>query len=61
MTDHSITPRGETGPLPPDDQTRTLTESNPDDPHLPHLCLVGDTYTILVSEKGRCSSLTFVL
>ena len=51
MTDHSITARGETGALPPDELTRTLTVSDPDDPHLPHLCLVGDTYTILVSGK----------
>jgi quercetin dioxygenase-like cupin family protein len=51
MTDYSITARDETGPLPPDDPTRTLAVSHPDDPTLPHICLVGDTYTVLVSGK----------
>ena len=49
MTDHSI--QGETGPLPADDLTRSLTVSDPDDPILPHLWLVGDNYTVLVSGR----------
>lgn len=36
-------------PIPADDSSRTLTVSNPDDPNLPHIGLVGDTYTITVS------------
>lgn len=37
-------------PLPPDDLTRTLTLSTPDtDQTLPHIGLVGDTYTITLS------------
>lgn len=36
--------------LPPDDLTRTATLVRPDtDPSLPHIGLVGDTYTILLS------------
>ena len=39
-------------PLPPDDLHRTLTVSRPDtDQTLPHIGLVGDTYTITVSGK----------
>jgi|SRR5215469_6369828 len=51
MMDHSTTSRGETGPLPPDDLTRTLTVSEPEDPRRPHLFLAGGTYTILISGK----------
>ena len=51
MADYSITANGDTGPLPPDDLSRSLTVSNPDDPALLHLSLVGDTYTVLVSGK----------
>ena len=39
-------------PLPPDDLTRTLTLARPDsDQILPHIGLVGDTYTITVSGE----------
>lgn len=39
-------------PLPPDDLERTLTLSSPDtDQTLPHISLVGDTYTITVSGE----------
>jgi quercetin dioxygenase-like cupin family protein len=39
-------------PLPPDDLHRDLTVSKPDtDQTLPHIGLVGDTYTITVSGK----------
>ena len=37
--------------LPPDDPARTLTLSQADDPALPHIAVVGDTYTILVAGK----------
>jgi len=37
-------------PIPADDLSRTLTLANSDDPNLPHIGLVGDTYTITVSS-----------
>ncbi len=37
--------------IPPDDPTRTLTHNRTDDPNLPHIGLVGDTYTVLLSAK----------
>ena len=44
-------------PIPPDDLNRTLTLTNPDrDGKLPHIGLVGDTYTITANgddTKGR--------
>ena len=51
MADYSITANGDTGPLPPDDLSRSLTVSNPDDPALLHLSVVGDNYTVLVSGE----------
>ncbi len=42
-------PQTQYPPIPPDDLTRTLTCSNPDqDGKLPHIGLVGDTYTITI-------------
>jgi quercetin dioxygenase-like cupin family protein len=37
--------------IPADDPHRTLTHSQADSPNLPHISLVGDTYTILVTGK----------
>ena len=37
--------------IPADDPKRSLTHSRSDDPDQPHIGLVGDTYTILVSGK----------
>lgn len=37
--------------LPPDNATRNLTIADPDDPQLPHLGVVGDTYTTLISGQ----------
>jgi quercetin dioxygenase-like cupin family protein len=37
------------GPIPPDDEARSLTVADPDDPALTHLAVVGDTYTVLVT------------
>ena len=37
--------------LPPDDPSRSLVLANADDANRPHIGLVGDTYTILVSGK----------
>ena len=36
-------------PIPPDDPKRSLTLAQPD--HLPHIGLVGDTYTITVTGE----------
>jgi mannose-6-phosphate isomerase-like protein (cupin superfamily) len=42
-------PQTQYPPLPPDDLSRTLTSANPDhEGRLPHIGLVGDTYTITV-------------
>jgi quercetin dioxygenase-like cupin family protein len=38
-------------PIPPDDSKRLLTHVQPDDPKLPHIAMVGDTYTVLISGK----------
>ena len=56
MADHSVTAAGDTGPLPADDLSRSLTVSEPDDADLLHLSLVGDCCTVLVSgnqTQGR--------
>ena len=51
MEDHSITARGDQGPLPADDPGRRLVVSAPEDTDARVVSLVGDTYTILVSGK----------
>lgn len=46
MNTHSISSQ----PIPPDDRSRNLTLARPnDDQNLPHIGVVGDTYTILLS------------
>jgi quercetin dioxygenase-like cupin family protein len=35
--------------IPPDNLDRQLSVIDPDDPSLPHLAVVGDTYTVLLS------------
>jgi quercetin dioxygenase-like cupin family protein len=35
--------------IPPDDPNRGLTVARPDDPKLPHIGLVGDAYTVLLT------------
>jgi len=39
------------GPIPSDDPNRELSLVNRDDPKLPHVAVVGDIYTILISGK----------
>ena len=39
--------------VPPDDLTRNLVVVRSDDPALPHIGLVGDTYTIVLSGKDK--------
>jgi len=50
MTDTTGASSQPTAPLPPDDRHRTLTLARPDDDQgVPHIGLVGDTYTLLLT------------
>ena len=53
MSDQSFT-------VPPDDPSRSATVAHPDDPHLPHIGLVGDTYTIVVAGADTAGRYTAV-
>jgi quercetin dioxygenase-like cupin family protein len=47
--------------IPPDDLSRSLTVARPNsDPSLPHLGLVGDTYTILISGDDTNGAYTLI-
>jgi mannose-6-phosphate isomerase-like protein (cupin superfamily) len=49
------------GPIPADDPRRDLTHVSPDtDASLPHLGVVGDTYTILVSGQDTAGRYTLI-
>src|SRR5207302_2727720 len=49
------------GPIPADDPGRVLTHVSPDtDDSLPHLGVVGDTYTILVSGADTAGRYTLI-
>jgi quercetin dioxygenase-like cupin family protein len=48
----------EFGPVPPDDPTRALTHVNAET--LPHLGVVGDTYTILISGEDTAGRYTLI-
>lgn len=51
MNNPPLTPQP-TAPIPPDDRQRPLAVARPDeDQSLPHIGLVGDTYTILLTGK----------
>src|SRR5271165_3738675 len=48
-------------PIPPDDPSRRLTVARPDeDQGLPHIGLVGDTYTILVTGQETAGKYTLI-
>jgi quercetin dioxygenase-like cupin family protein len=48
-------------PVPPDDPSRQLTVARPDrDQSLPHIGLVGDTYTILVTGQQTAGRYTLI-
>ena len=50
---------GQPTPIPPDDLSRKLTVARPDqDQSLPHIGLVGDTYTILVRGEDTAGKYT---
>ena len=56
-TDQSPPP----APIPPDDPSRSLTVARPDqDETLPHIGLVGDTYTILISGEATAGKYTLI-
>lgn len=55
--DTNVTPR----PIPPDDPGRGLTHARPDeDRNLPHIGMVGDTYTILLSGADTAGRYTLI-
>ena len=61
MTDHSPDAAHDTSAIPADDPTRTLTLAQPDrDDSLPHIGVVGDTYTILVSGHDTDGRYTLI-
>src|ERR1700730_5364044 len=48
-------------PIPPDDLSRRLTIARPDeDQSLPHIGLVGDTYTILIAGQDTAGKYTLI-
>jgi quercetin dioxygenase-like cupin family protein len=52
---------GQPAPVPPDDLARDLTVARPDsDQSLPHIALVGDTYTILVTGEQSAGKYTLI-
>jgi quercetin dioxygenase-like cupin family protein len=52
---------GKPRPIPPDDLSRRLTIAQPDeDESLPHIGLVGDTYTILVAGRDTAGKYTLI-
>ncbi len=52
---------GQPAPVPPDDLSRRLTVARPDgDQSLPHIGLVGDTYTILVAGADTEGKYTLI-
>ena len=53
--------RDQPTPVPPDDLSRGLTIARPDeDQSLPHIGLVGDTYTILVAGQDTAGKYTLI-
>ena len=48
------------GPIPPDDPARSLTVARADDAGLPHVGVVGDTYTVLLSGKDTAGRFTLI-
>lgn len=61
MTDRSPTPSDPAPAIPPDDPKRKLTLARPDEaPTLPHLGVVGDTYTILLTGEDAAGRYTLI-
>jgi quercetin dioxygenase-like cupin family protein len=53
-------PDATSSPLPSDDPARTLAVVDPDDPDLPHVGMVGDTYTVLVGGDQTAGAYTLI-
>jgi len=61
MTDNSPAASQPPAPVPADDPDRRLKHASPDtDESLPHLGVVGDTYTILVSGEDTAGRYTLI-
>jgi hypothetical protein len=61
MNDHSPAQSEHPGPIPADDLGRGLTHVRPDtDESLPHIGVVGDTYTVLVSGQDTSGRYTLI-
>jgi quercetin dioxygenase-like cupin family protein len=61
MMNDSQTGSVDPGPIPADDPVRALAHVRPDtDDSLPHIGVVGDTYTILVSGKDTAGRYTLI-
>lgn len=55
------TPDGAYPPIPPDDPRRQLAVARPnEDRHLPHVGVVGDTYTILLAGEDTAGRFTLI-
>ena len=61
MNDSSSTPSQPASPVPPDDPNRSLALARPnEDQTLPHLGVVGDTYTILLTGDDTAGRYTLI-
>jgi quercetin dioxygenase-like cupin family protein len=61
MNDSSSTPSQPASPVPPDDPKRSLALARPNaDQTLPHLGVVGDTYTILLTGDDTAGRYTLI-
>src|SRR5829696_1178295 len=61
MTDRSGSSSQPTPTIPPDDPQRNLVLARPDeDQNLPHVSLVGDTYTILLKGEDTAGRYTLI-
>ena len=57
----SPSPSAQPAPIPPDDPERSLTHVRPDeDENLPHVGVVGDTYTILLRGEDTAGRYTLI-
>ena len=60
MTDAAKQDTKSMAAVPPDDPTRTLSIVHPNDPHLAHIAVVGDTYTVLLSGADTAGKFALI-
>ncbi len=61
MTDHANSAAQPTPAIPPDNPSRQLATAQPDtDQNLPHIGIVGDTYTILLAGKDTAGRFSLI-